>query len=183
MFGLGRALVEVVAAASRGAARAFFEVSTAFAASAEQDQVAGYHFGHVFLLAAGLIVPGTGLQAAFDVHLAALLEILARNLGQPLPEHYVVPLGTVLPFAALVFEALVGGDGQLGHGRALRRVLNFWIFPEITDQLNPVQTFSCHGELLCRGSVYRKESVAGGAGNLILFGNPFWDRRETGRCL
>jgi hypothetical protein len=30
--------------------------------------------------------------------------------------------------------------------------------------LNPVQTFSCHGELLCRGSVYRKPEAGDGAG-------------------
>ena len=110
-----------------------------------------------FFWPAGLVVPRAGLQASLDVDLAALLQIFAGNLGQALPEHDVVPLGAVLPFAGLVFEALVGGDGQLGHGRALRRVFHFGIFAQISDQLNPVQTLSCHGVLLCRGSVYRRE--------------------------
>ena len=55
-----------------------------------------------------------------------------------------MPLGAVLPFAGLVFEALIGGNGQLGHGRALRRVFDFGIFSQIADQLNPVQTLACH---------------------------------------
>src|SRR5205085_11876106 len=103
--------------------------AAALATAAEQYQVAGHHFGHIFFLAAGLVIPRTRLQAAFDINLAAFLQILARNLGETLPEHYVVPLGAVLPLAALVFEALVGSDGDLSYGRALRRVFNFWVFP------------------------------------------------------
>src|SRR6202034_3444937 len=154
MLRLWHALVEVVAARRAcTAGTAVVSTTAAFTASAEQDQVTRHHFGHIFLLAAGLVVPRSGLQAAFDVNLAALLQILARNLGQALPEHHIVPLGAVLPLAALVLEALVGGDGDLSHGRALRRVFDLWIFPKISDQLNPVQTFSCHEVLLCRGSL------------------------------
>jgi hypothetical protein len=53
----------------------------------------------------------SGPQAAFDVDLAALLQILAGDLGQPLPEHHVVPLGAVLPLAVFALEALVRGQG------------------------------------------------------------------------
>src|SRR5207253_1146009 len=53
-------------------------------------------------------------------------------------------LRAVLPLASLVLESLVGGDRQLGHGSALRRVFNFGIFPQISDQLNPVQTLASH---------------------------------------
>src|ERR1700730_10290606 len=93
VFRLRRALVEVVAAADCRActARAFFEVSAALAASAEQDQVAGHHFGHVFLLAAGLVVPRAGLQPAFDVDLATLLQIFPGDFGEDMPEDNVVP--------------------------------------------------------------------------------------------
>ena len=90
-----------------------------FAPAAQENQITGHDFGHVFLLAGGLVVPGAGLQASFDVDLAALLQIFAGDLRQALPEHDVVPLGAVLPFAGFVFEALVGGDGQLGYRRAL----------------------------------------------------------------
>src|ERR1039458_2223901 len=152
MFRLWRALVEVVAAAGRRAcpARASAGVSaaTTFAAATQQDQVTAHNFSHVFLLAAGFIVPGAGLQAALDVDFAALLQIFSGDFGEPLPEHDVVPLGAVLPFARLVLEAFVGGDGELGHGRALRRVFDFGVLPQIADQLNSVETFSCHCVLL-----------------------------------
>ena len=67
------------------------------------------------------------------------------DFGEALPENHVVPFGAVLPLSRFVLEALVGGDRQLGHGRTLRRVLDFGILAQITDQLNPVQTLSSHG--------------------------------------
>src|SRR5271154_3538392 len=82
----GHALVEVVASARRGAARTARVSATAtFAAPAKQNQIAADHFGHVFFLAAGLVIPGAGLEAAFDVDLATLFQIFAGDLGQPLP--------------------------------------------------------------------------------------------------
>jgi len=154
VLGLGRALVEVVSAAGGGAARASAEFSaTAFAASSEQDQVTAHHFSHILFLTTGFIVPGTGLQSAFDINFSALLQIFPGNFGEPLPEHDVVPLGAILPFACFILESLVGGDGQLGHGRALRRVFDFGVLPQIADQLNSVETFSSHRVLLCRGSL------------------------------
>ena len=98
------------------AARAAKVSTTALAFTAEQDQVAAHNFGHVLLLAAGLVVPGVGLQAAFDVHFAALLQIFAGNFRQALPQNDIVPLGAVLPLAALVLETFVGGDGSLATG-------------------------------------------------------------------
>src|SRR5580704_878874 len=95
------ALVEVVAAAGgrRGSPRTAGIVTTTFAAAAEQHQIVGHDFGHIFLLPRRLVVPRAGLQAALDVHLTALFQILTGNFGQPLPEHHVVPLGAVLPLA------------------------------------------------------------------------------------
>src|SRR5271165_910250 len=148
-LGFGSALVEIVPASARGmggSARASGKIaaSAALAASAQQDDVAGHNFGHVFLLAGSFVVPRAGLQTSLDVNLPALLQILPGNLCQALPEHHVVPLGAILPLAGFVFEALVGGDGQLGHGCALRRVFDFGILAQISDQLNPVQTLASH---------------------------------------
>src|SRR5208282_479843 len=144
---LGHTLVEAVAVASGGrcAARTAEVAACAFAAAAQQNQVAGHDLCHVFLLPAGLVIPGAGLQTTLDIDLAALLEIFAGDFGLPLPEDDVVPFGAVLPLAALVFEAFVGGDRDLRYRRALRGVLNFWIFSQITNQLNSVQASSCHG--------------------------------------
>src|SRR5208337_612175 len=99
---------------------------------------------HVFLLAGLFVVPGAGLQASLNVDLAALLQVFARDLSQALPQHDVVPLGAILPFARFVLEALIGSDGELGHRSTLRRVFDFRILSQIADQLNPVETFSSH---------------------------------------
>ena len=85
------------------------------------------------------------MQAAFDVDLAALLQIFSGDLRQTLPEHDVVPLGAILPLAALVFETLVGGERNLGHGRAAGGVLDFGIFAQVADENYFVDAFSCHG--------------------------------------
>jgi len=143
-------LIEIIAAARGCSPRTarVLAATAAFAPSAEQDQIAGHNFGHIFLLSGLLVIPRAGLQAAFDENLAAFLQIFSRDLGEALPEHNVVPLGAVLPLAGFVFEALVGGDRQLGHGRALRRVFDFGILAQIADQLNTVQTLSSHKDLL-----------------------------------
>src|SRR6185437_1179199 len=120
------------------------EIASTFAASSEKNQIAGDNFGHIFFLSAGLIVPGAGLQAAFDIDLAALLQIFSGDLRQPLPEHNVVPLGAVLPLAALVLETLVGGNGNFCHSCAAGRVFNFRVLAKIADELNSIKTFACH---------------------------------------
>jgi len=73
----GRALIKAVAARrSRDSARAagVFAPPTAFAASAEQNQIIGNDLGLVHLLAGFFVVPGTGAQAALDVALAAFFR-------------------------------------------------------------------------------------------------------------
>ncbi len=42
------------------------------------------------------------MQAALDVDLAALGQILARDLGKPLPEHHVVPFRALFPLSVLL---------------------------------------------------------------------------------
>src|SRR5208282_140170 len=119
--------------------------AAAFAASPEQDDVIADDVGHVFLLAGLLVVPGVGSNAAFDVYLAAFLEILSGDLRQPLPEHDVVPLGAILPLAVFVLVALVGGQGKLRHRLALRRVLNLGILAKVSNQDDFVYAFHQYG--------------------------------------
>src|SRR6202030_4460576 len=108
------ALVEVISAGGGAAGASSGIVSGAFPASTKQNQVIGDDFGFVFLLASFFVVPGTGAQAAFDVALAAFLEILSDDLGQALKRRDVVPLGAILPLALFVLEAVVGGQCELG---------------------------------------------------------------------
>src|SRR5208337_2571158 len=101
----------------------------------------GHYLRHVLLLAGLLVVPGAGLQPAFDVDLAAFFQILPGDFRQSLPEHHIVPLGAVLPLAVFALEALIGRQGDLRDGRALRRELYFGILAEISNQDDFVYTF------------------------------------------
>src|SRR5581483_5129408 len=102
--------------------------------AAQQHHVIDDDLGAVLLLTGFLVVPGIGAQPAFDIDLAAFLQVLAGDLSGALPGGDVVPLSAVLPVAVLVFEPLIGGQGELGHGRALGGVLDFGIFAEVTDE-------------------------------------------------
>src|ERR1019366_2587387 len=138
----GRALVEVVPARGcRGSARAASVLATAFAASAEQDDVIADDVGHVFFLTGLLVVPGVGSDAAFDINLAALLQILSGDLRQSLPKHDVVPFSAVLPVAVFVLVALIGRQGKFGHRLALRRVFVLGILAQVFGQNDFVYAF------------------------------------------
>src|SRR5277367_2948147 len=144
VFRLRRALIEVVAARRRRSARTASVIAAALASSAEQDQIVGHHFRHVFLLARGLVIPGTCLQPAFNVDFAAFFQVLAGDLRQPLPEHHVVPLRAVLPLAVFAFEALVGGQRDLRDRRPLRREFHFRILAKISNQNDFIYAFAGH---------------------------------------
>src|SRR5581483_7281361 len=88
--------------------------------AAQQHHVIDDDLGAVLLLTGFLVVPGIGAQPAFDIDLAAFLQVLAGDLSGALPGGDVVPL--------------IGGQGELGHGRALGGVLDFGIFAEVTDE-------------------------------------------------
>ena len=97
--GAGRAaaFAVVVAAAARTTAHAF--------AAAEQLHLLGDDLGGVVVLAF-LVLPLAGLQAALDVHRAALLQVFTGDLGQAVVEHHAVPFGLFLLFAAVRFFQL-----------------------------------------------------------------------------
>src|SRR6266576_6600149 len=130
MLSFGSALIEVVGRLARPTGTA----TTAFTTSAQQDHCPSNDFRHVLFLVGLLVVPGAGLQAAFDVDLVALFQVLAGDFGEARPEHHVMPLGLLLPLSRFVFVGLVGGECDLCDRGALRRVLHFGILSEIADQ-------------------------------------------------
>src|ERR1022692_3152310 len=103
MFRLGRALVHAA-----GLARASTAFAAAGIASAEQHQIVDDDLGLIFLLTGFLVVPGIAMQAAFDVNLATLLQVLGGDFGGTLEGHQVVPLGAILPVAVFVLDAIRG---------------------------------------------------------------------------
>src|ERR1051326_2787743 len=148
---LWSALVKIVAGARPARTSREISATCAFTTPAEQDQIAGHDFRHVFLLTRLLVIPRAGLQAAFDVDLATLFQILAGDFGQALPKHDIVPFGEILPLTSLVLKGFIGGDSQFSHGRALRYVFDFWILAQIANELNAVQTFSSHVDAPLQG--------------------------------
>src|SRR6185437_5783823 len=144
-LGFGSPLIEVVSSRGR-ATRASSEVSAtaSFAAAAQQDQIIHDDLSHVFLLPGLLVVPGVRAQAAFDVHLRALLEILAGNFRGARPGGDVVPLGAVLPLTFLVLVTIVGGQRELRHRCAAGRGPELGILAKIADENDLVDALTCH---------------------------------------
>src|SRR4249919_461656 len=69
--------------------------------------------GGVALLA-GLVLPLTGLEPAFDVDLVALAQVFRGALSLLAPDDDAEPLGLFLPLPRLVLVVPVDGDGELG---------------------------------------------------------------------
>ena len=96
------------------------------AARAEHLHAISNDLGGVLLVTI-LVLPLARLQAAFDVDLAALLEILAGDLGQAPEEGHAMPLGALLLRAGFVLPLVGGGDADVGVGlleRHLPRLTN-----------------------------------------------------------
>jgi len=127
----GHALVKV---GGRSGASTAAVVAGSFAASAEKDQIVDHNLGHIFFLIGILVVPGSRLETAFDVHLVAFFQVFTGDLRQSRPGHDIVPLSLLLPLIVLVFIAVAGGDGELGNGSAARGVLDFGILAEVADE-------------------------------------------------
>src|SRR5438270_8582199 len=117
-----------VSAAAGAAAAAFV------AAAVEHLHVARDDLGAVLLLARLLVVPAIGADGAFDVDQLPLAEVLAADLAEAGPGDDVVPLGALLLFAALVGEALVGGEGEFGDGLAAGGGAHFGVFSEAPNE-------------------------------------------------
>src|SRR5215207_719538 len=120
---LGRAL------AAAGRARARRRRHRLLAALHAVDEL---HVGALDLVGDALVAvpvrPLLGAEAALDVDLLALGEVLRGDLGLAAEQRHVEPRGDVDLLAAARL-ALVGGEAEAGDGRALRRVAEFGIAP------------------------------------------------------
>ena len=89
-----------------------------------------------------LVLPLAGADRAFDVDLAALLQVLAADLGLTGEEADPMPLGGLLLVAVLVFPDVAGGQAQVGHGVAVGQVAQLGIGAEVADEDDFVD--GCH---------------------------------------
>jgi hypothetical protein len=96
-----------------GARSAWAGRVTASHAGAEHLHAVGHDLGGV-LVGAVLVLPLARLQAPLDVHLRALFQVLARDLGELPEEGDAVPLGLLLLLAVLVLPCLGGRDRHVG---------------------------------------------------------------------
>lgn len=130
---IGRLVVAATATAGR---------RTHTLARTEHLHVVAANFGGVALLAI-LIGPLAGAQAAFDIDLRALLQILAANLGQLAESRDTDPLGHFLAFAGLlVLPVLRAGNAEIADCLAAGGVACFRIAPQIADA-DPF-VYRCH---------------------------------------
>src|SRR5882672_8559300 len=152
------------AAAARHAAAAAASAATA----AEEHDLVALDLGGVALVAV-LIVPLTRLEAAFDVDLLALGQVLGQRFGDLPPEHHAMPLGFFLLLPRLVGPVLGGRHVEGRHGGASRCIAQLGIASEVADQNHFVHAFHrasillYFGRLICsrRCCARRPASVLG----------------------
>src|SRR5574337_815943 len=115
-------------------------------AAAEHRQVGGDDLGGVALDVV-LVGPLARLQPPFDVDRAAFLQVLARDLGQPVVEDDPVPFGFLDPLARfLALPAARGGDADVADRRAAGGVAHLGVAAEVADEDDFVDR--CHGAVL-----------------------------------
>src|ERR1051326_1980255 len=99
-------------------------------ASAEKNHITCANL-RSFALVAFLIVPFAGLQAAFDVNLTSLGQILITDLRQPVPGHDVMPFGSLLTFPGIfVIPGIVGCHRKSAKRDTAGRIFQLRITPE-----------------------------------------------------
>src|SRR4029450_4026043 len=103
------------------------------AGTSDQLHPVGDDLGRVFFDAI-LVRVLAGLQPAFDVDRASLLQVFTGDFRLPAEQHDTVPLGFFLLLATLVFPRFAGGDVQIGDGVAAGGVARFRITAEIAEQ-------------------------------------------------
>src|SRR5699024_2241472 len=114
--------------------RAAVTATAAFALATQHLHVARHDIGGIALDAvlAGVLV---GAQRAFDIHLAALAQVLLSDFRQ-LAEHLdPVPFGALLLLAGLlVGPRFAGGHAQGAHGAAASGVAHVGVGAEVADE-------------------------------------------------
>src|SRR5574338_317226 len=78
--------------------------------------------------------PPPRLQAALDVKLLALHQVLLERFGRLAPEDDPMPLGLLLPLAALVVPDLGRREVERRHRRPARRVAQLGVATEVAAQ-------------------------------------------------
>jgi len=63
-----------------------------------------------------------------------VIDVFPDDFSQSLPGNYAVPLCAILPFAAFIFIAFVGGQAELRHRGSTGRVFDFRVFTQIANQ-------------------------------------------------
>src|SRR5579863_4201980 len=105
---------------------------------------ADHDLGRIALLAL-LVGPLAGLQRAFDVNLAALVQEALGDVTDPIVEnHHPVPLGAFLALARLaIVPGFAGGERQIDDLGAVLRGAHLGILAEIAHQDHLVDA-ACH---------------------------------------
>src|SRR5437016_168253 len=114
-------------------------LATAAGRSTHEAHVLAHDLGRVALLAF-LVLPLPGAQRALDEDLAALREVLLREVGLLAEQHDAVPLGFVLPPAVAVGTPLVRGHVERGDRGAALGVAHLGIAAETTEQDDAIET-------------------------------------------
>src|SRR5438093_6190606 len=114
----------------------------------QELHVVGVHLGAITLLAALGVLPGSRLQTSLDVYEAALLQVLAAQLGELaialIPDHDVVVVGELAALSRLILTVTVGGDGQVAHRRTARRVAELGVPGQPADQHHAIERTRHH---------------------------------------
>ena len=123
----------------------------------QQHDAVAFDLGRVPLVAV-LIVPLARLELALDVDLLALGEVFRQRFSGLAPQHHAMPFGLLLTLSGLVVPDLRGRHVERGDRGAARRVAQFRIAPEISDENDFV-----HAAHRCPFGG-RRPSVASGVG-------------------
>ncbi len=104
----------------------------AFAALAQEGHLVGDNL-HAGMLHALLVVPAAGLQAAFDVDLLSLAEVLLAGFRQVAPGYDVEPFGLGVPLAVAGVPGTADSHREGGDRLARRGVTHFGIPAQVAD--------------------------------------------------
>src|ERR1035441_41524 len=159
------------AGACRGRIRGALRGGASVLAAVEELHVVGVDLGLVALLTGLGVVPGARLHAALHVDQAALLEVLAAELGELaialVPHHDVVVVGVLLPLTARVGPVAIGGEGEVADRGAARRVAQLRVAGEPSDQHDPVEGtghgYSSSSSAISAGGASSSSSAASSA--------------------
>src|SRR6185312_10366478 len=120
--------------AAATAGTALTAACAATSAAAEHLHLATDDLGRV-AVTAFLVLPLAGAQAALDVHLRALAQVLRGDLAQAAEQGHRVPLGALLVFAGLLVLPVLGRrQAKVRHGHARGHGPRLRVRTQVSDQ-------------------------------------------------